>query len=113
MDVFFYILEGEGQVEIGDEVQTVNKDTIIDSPVQIPHRLINPGKDDFHFLVIKIPRPIRENDLGEGIIGTGSMKSKKAAVIRALLYFEELVSKDSVGSHGSRSYGTTITCDSP
>ncbi len=57
VDVIFYVLEGEGQVEIGDEVQTVAKDTIIDSPAKIPHRLMNPGNADFRVLVVKVPRP--------------------------------------------------------
>jgi mannose-6-phosphate isomerase-like protein (cupin superfamily) len=63
VDVFFYILEGEGQVEIGDEVQTVKKDTIIDSPAKIPHRLMNPGKGDFRYLVVKVPRPAEKPTL--------------------------------------------------
>ena len=37
VDVFFYILEGKGTVEIGDETQEVEKDTLIDSPKGIPH----------------------------------------------------------------------------
>ena len=63
VDVFFYILEGEGQVEIGDEVQIVAKDAIIDSPAKIPHRLMNPGKEDFRFLVAKVPRPVEKASL--------------------------------------------------
>jgi len=66
VDVFFYILEGEGQVEIGNEVQTVDKDTIIDSPAKIPHRLMNPGKENFRFLVVKVPRPVEKTTLVKG-----------------------------------------------
>ncbi len=65
VDVFFYILEGEGQVEIGDEVQTVSKDSIIESPAKIPHRLMNPGKEDFRFLVVKIPRPTEKTTMAQ------------------------------------------------
>ncbi len=43
VDVFFYILEGKGAVEIGDETQEVEKDTLIDSPKGIPHLLRNTG----------------------------------------------------------------------
>ncbi len=57
VDVFFYILEGEGTVEIGEETATVSKDMIIESPAKIPHRLINPGDTDFRFLVVKTPKP--------------------------------------------------------
>lgn len=55
-DVCFYILEGEGIVEIGDEQQKVSRDMLIESPAKIPHRLMNEGTDNFRFLVIKAPR---------------------------------------------------------
>jgi|SRR5665647_723917 len=57
VDVFFYVLEGEGIVEIGDEEQTVNKDMLIDSPKNIPHCLYNVGSENFRILVIKTPNP--------------------------------------------------------
>ncbi len=56
VDVFFYILEGKGTVEIGDEVQEVEKDTIVDSPKGIPHLLRNTGEGVFRFLVVKLPK---------------------------------------------------------
>ena len=49
VDVFFYILEGKGIVEIGDEKQEVEKDTIIESPKGIPHLLRNIGETVFGF----------------------------------------------------------------
>ena len=57
VDVFFYVLEGEGVVEIGDEEQTVARDTIIESPAKIAHCWHNRSKEDFRVLVVKIPRP--------------------------------------------------------
>jgi quercetin dioxygenase-like cupin family protein len=54
VDVFFYILEGRGIVEVGDETQEVEKDTIIDSPKGIPHLLKNTGDGLFRFLVVKL-----------------------------------------------------------
>jgi mannose-6-phosphate isomerase-like protein (cupin superfamily) len=57
VDVFFYVLEGEGAVEIGEETVHVSKDTIIESPKGIPHRLLNDGKNDVRFLVMKAPKP--------------------------------------------------------
>ncbi len=57
VDVFFYVLEGEGIVEIGDEKQLVKKDTLIESPKNIPHCLYNEGENDFRVLVTKTPRP--------------------------------------------------------
>ncbi len=55
-DVFFYILEGKGIVEIGDEQQEVSQDMLIESPSRIPHRLLNPGDGIFRVLVVKAPR---------------------------------------------------------
>jgi len=57
VDVFFYVLEGEGIVEIGDEKQMVTKDMLIDSSKDIPHCLYNEGKSNFRVLVVKTPKP--------------------------------------------------------
>lgn len=56
VDVFFYILEGRGIVEIGDEKHEVEKDMLIDSPRGIPHLLRNVGDGVFRFLVVKVPK---------------------------------------------------------
>ena len=56
VDVFFYILEGKGIVEIGDEKQEVQKDVLIESPKGIPHLLRNSGDSVFRFLVVKLPK---------------------------------------------------------
>jgi len=50
VDVFFYVLEGEGIVEIDDEQEHVSRDMLIDSPARIPHRLLNDGDEVFRFL---------------------------------------------------------------
>src|SRR4030067_1732155 len=50
VDVFFYILEGKGTVEIGDEKQPVQKDELVESPKGIPHLLANSGEGAFRFL---------------------------------------------------------------
>jgi mannose-6-phosphate isomerase-like protein (cupin superfamily) len=57
VDVVFYILEGRGIVEIGDESAAVVADTLIESPANTPHRLINDGNSDLRFLVTRTPRP--------------------------------------------------------
>ena len=57
VDVFFYVLEGEGIFEIGNEKQIVNKDMLVDSPKNIPHCLYNEGKEIFRVLVVKTPKP--------------------------------------------------------
>jgi quercetin dioxygenase-like cupin family protein len=54
VDVLFYVLEGKGIVEIGDEKQEVTKDTIVDSPKGVPHLLKNTEEGPFRFLVVKL-----------------------------------------------------------
>ncbi len=57
VDVFFYVLEGTGIVEIGDEKKEVTKDTFIDSPAKIPHCWYNESNEVLKVLVIKTPKP--------------------------------------------------------
>lgn len=59
VDVFFYVLEGEGYVEIGEEKVLVKKDTLIESPKGIPHCLYNESEGDFRVLVVKTPCPTK------------------------------------------------------
>ncbi len=56
VDVFFYVLEGKGVVEIGSESVEVTKDVIVDSPKGIPHLLKSSGEGVFRFLVVKLPK---------------------------------------------------------
>jgi quercetin dioxygenase-like cupin family protein len=63
VDVFFYVLEGTGIVEIGDEKEVCSKDTLIESPARIPHRWINESNDIFRVLVVKVPKPVEETKL--------------------------------------------------
>jgi quercetin dioxygenase-like cupin family protein len=57
VDVFFYVLEGTGVVEVGDEKQSVGPDTLIDSPADIVHCWYNESNAVLRFLVVKVPRP--------------------------------------------------------
>lgn len=57
VDVFFYVLEGEGIVEIGDEKKKVTQDTLIDSPAKIPHCWYNESEKNLRILVVKVPNP--------------------------------------------------------
>lgn len=57
VDVVFYVLEGEGEVEIGDERAAVKTDDLIESPKGVPHRLLNESSPAFRFLVMKTPKP--------------------------------------------------------
>jgi quercetin dioxygenase-like cupin family protein len=62
-DVFFYILEGRGTVEVGEEKQEVSADTLVESPANIVHCLYNTGKEDFRVLVVKAPRPVNKSTI--------------------------------------------------
>jgi quercetin dioxygenase-like cupin family protein len=57
VDVMFYMLEGEGVVEIGDEKKTVAGDTAIHSPAKIVHCWYNESDKPLRVLVIMTPRP--------------------------------------------------------
>ncbi len=57
VEVFFYVLEGEGEIEIGDERTAVTVDTMVESPKMIPHGLRNTGSGPFRVLVVKTPLP--------------------------------------------------------
>jgi mannose-6-phosphate isomerase-like protein (cupin superfamily) len=63
VDVIFYVLEGQGVVEIGEEKQQVGPDTLINSPAKIPHCWYNESSAVLRFLVIKVPRPTESTRL--------------------------------------------------
>ena len=54
VDVFFYILEGEPTIEIGDEREKVSADSLIESPAGIPHCVYNESATSARFLVVKL-----------------------------------------------------------
>lgn len=60
VDVAFYVLEGEGVVEIGQEKETVTKDTLIESPKDIVHCWYNESQKPLKFMVIKAPKPTKK-----------------------------------------------------
>lgn len=63
VDVFFYVLEGKGIVEIGAEKKEVGPDTLINSPAKIPHCWYNQSERVFRVLVVKAPRPTEATKL--------------------------------------------------
>ena len=63
VDVIFYVLEGEGVVEIGEEKQTVGANLLIESPAGIVHCWYNEGKETLKILVAKVPKPQEETKL--------------------------------------------------
>jgi quercetin dioxygenase-like cupin family protein len=61
VDVAFYVLEGAGIVEVGDEKIEVSKDTLIESPKDIVHCWYNESEDrPLRFMVVKAPRPTKK-----------------------------------------------------
>ena len=60
VDVAFYVLEGTGLVEIGDEKMEVTKDTLIESPKDIVHCWYNESSGPLRFMVVKAPRPTKK-----------------------------------------------------
>jgi mannose-6-phosphate isomerase-like protein (cupin superfamily) len=54
VDVLFYVLEGTGVVEIGDEKKEVGPDTLIDSPAKIPHCWYNQSMGTLRVLLLKL-----------------------------------------------------------
>ena len=63
VDVFFYVLEGKGIVEIGAEKKEVGSDTLINSPARIPHCWYNQSERILRVLVVKVPRPTEATKL--------------------------------------------------
>lgn len=57
VDVFFYVLEGKGIVEIGDEKKEVEKDSIVHSPAKILHCWYNESDKPLRIMVAKTPKP--------------------------------------------------------
>jgi mannose-6-phosphate isomerase-like protein (cupin superfamily) len=57
VDVFIYILEGHGAVEIGDEQAHVSQDMLIQAPKGVAYTVLNDGDEPLRFLVIKMSPP--------------------------------------------------------
>ncbi len=63
VDVVFYVLEGRGIVDVGEESLEVTRDTLIESPKNIPHCWHNQSESTLRILVIKTPRPTESSKL--------------------------------------------------
>lgn len=63
VDVFFYILEGEPEVLVGEEKIQVKADCLIESPKDIVHCLYNNSKTIARILVVKAPKPTTQAKL--------------------------------------------------
>ena len=52
---FFYILEGEGEMIVEDQIVILKKGQGIEIAPDVKHQFKNQSKTDVHFLVISIP----------------------------------------------------------
>lgn len=58
VDVFFFIVEGQPTIHIGNENEVCEADTLIESPADIAHYISNDTDSLARILVVKAPRPI-------------------------------------------------------
>ncbi len=61
VNVAFYVLKGRGIIEIGEEKETVEENTLIESPKDIMHCWYNESEEDFAVMVIKAPKPVTKS----------------------------------------------------
>ncbi len=55
--VHLYVLEGEGTLDVGDEIVSISADMLIVMPPETLHRLSNTGSMRLRVLNIKVPPP--------------------------------------------------------
>ncbi len=63
VDVFFYVLEGTPEIQVGDEKRVVPKDCLVESPKDIVHCLYNNSETTARILVVKAPKPVTSSRL--------------------------------------------------
>jgi mannose-6-phosphate isomerase-like protein (cupin superfamily) len=56
VDVFFYVLEGSPDIQVGDEIISVEKDSLVESPKDIVHCISNKSNSVARILVVKAPK---------------------------------------------------------
>ena len=57
VDVFFFVLEGNPEILVGDEKRVVEENTLVESPKDIVHCIYNNSTNDVRVLVVKAPKP--------------------------------------------------------
>lgn len=57
VDVFFYVVEGEATIKIGDETIEIEEGNLILSPKDIPHTVKNESDSVTRVMVVKTPKP--------------------------------------------------------
>ncbi len=63
VDVFFYILEGDVDVRVGNETITIGCDKLVESPKDIVHCLSNNSESVARIMVVKAPKPVTSTRL--------------------------------------------------
>lgn len=54
VDVIFHALKGEATITVGDESEAVTPGSILDSPAEIPHGIVNTGTENFVMMVTQL-----------------------------------------------------------
>ena len=57
VDVFFYVVQGTAEIQVGDVVEQIPEGNIVLSPKDIPHNVRNTSHEDAKILVVKTPSP--------------------------------------------------------
>lgn len=63
VDVFFFVLEGTPDILVGEMKQTIEPNTLIESPKDIVHCLYNNSENPARILVVKAPKPTSQAKL--------------------------------------------------
>lgn len=54
IDVFFFVLEGSGHIQVGEEKAKVAEGTLVESPKNIPHGIVNDESGPMRVMVVKL-----------------------------------------------------------
>ncbi len=58
VDVFFHVIEGTAEIQVGEETKEVKEGNIVLSPKDIPHNVMNASEEEnAKILVVKTPNP--------------------------------------------------------
>ncbi len=63
VDVFFYVLEGAPEIQVGNEIKTVAQDNLVESPRDIIHCISNNSESVARILVVKSPKQVNKSIL--------------------------------------------------
>lgn len=63
VDVFFYVLEGTPDIQVGEETERFETGTLVESPKDIVHCLYNNTDKPARILVVKAPKPTSQSRL--------------------------------------------------